>query len=210
MAAKQLDDAWGGWATALSESYETTRRLLGENKIAEARSEFRGHFLVTVREVYSEAAVVSPERFSKSTTWNAWVRLLYGLSSATDRVLRGSDPASGTEEAAAMLGKLREHFYQLRLTTETRKSNDYIHAFQKEAMKENPSASELKSLRDAVIEADPSRKAKADAEAYGKAMDDWARRVDSLLADGNVAASERAPLREATRLFYSGYGMQIE
>jgi hypothetical protein len=217
LAAKKLDDAWDGWAIALSQSHEKTLRLLEAGKKAEAHSEFREHFLATVREVYSEAAAVSPERFAKSKNWNAWLRHLYALSVTAEKALRisvlPSDIPPGTasrNEAIPTLEKLRDHFYQLRFETETRKSNDYLHAFHKETMNEHLETSELKALLAALENAVPSLKMKDNPEMYQKAKDDWAKRIDPILADNIVAPSEIEPLRSATRLFYRAYGMQIE
>ena len=218
MAAKKLDDAWDGWAIALSQSHEKTLRLLEAGKKAEAHSEFRERFLVTVRGVYSEAAVVTPERFSKSKNWNAWLRHLYALSVTAEKALRTgvlpsempSESTASRDEAISALEKLRAHFYQLRLETETRESNDYLHAFHKETVKEHPAVSELKALFAALEKAVPSLKMKDNPEMYQKAKDDWAKRIDPILADNIVAPSEIGPLRAATRLFYRAYGIQIE
>lgn len=218
MAAKKLNDAWDGWAVALSQSHEKTLRLLEAGKKAEAHSEFRERFLATVREVYSEAAVVSPERFSKSKNWNAWLRHLYALSVSADKALRAglhpsNLPLEGNaihDEATSPLEKLRDHFYQLRFDTESRKSNDYLYAFHKEAMNEHPAASELRGLLTALEKAPPSLQMKDNREMYQKAKDDWARQIAAILADDIVAPSEIEPLRAATRLLYRAYGMQIE
>lgn len=218
MAAKKLDDLWDGWATALSQSHEKTWRLLETGKRGEAHSEFRERFLVTVREIYSEAAVVSPERFSKSKSWNAWLRHLYALSVTTEKSLRGnpgaSDISPGTtasrNTAMSRLEKLRDHFYRLRLETETRKANDYIYAFHVETMKEDPEASELRALLAALEKAPPSLKMKDDPGMYQKAKDDWAKRINPIIADEIVAPSEIERLRSATRSFYRVYGVQIE
>lgn len=218
MAAKKLDDAWDGWAVALSQSHEKTLRLLDAGKEAEAQSEFRERFLATVREIYSEAAVVSPERFSKSKNWGAWLRHLYALSLSADKALRArlhpsNPPHEGNalhDEATSSLERLRDHFYQLRLDTETRNSSDYLYAFHKEAMKEHPAATQLKALFTALDTAPPSLKMKNHCETYDKAKDDWARRIAAILADDIVAPSEIDPLRSATHLLYRSYGMQIE
>ena len=218
MAAKNLDGLWDGWAIALSQSHDKTLRLLEAGKEAEAHSEFRERFLVTVKEIYSEAAVVSPERFSKSKNWSAWLRHLYALSVAAEKALRASLHPSNTlpesaapgDEAISPLEKLRDHFYQLRFDTETRKSNDYLYAFHKETMKEHPAASELKALLAAFEKAAPSLKTKDNPEGYQKAKGDWTKRIDPILADDRVAPSEIEPLRSATRFLYRAYGMQIE
>ena len=218
MAAKKLDDAWDGWAIALSQSHEKTLRLLEAGNKGDAHSEFREHFLVTVREVYSEAAVVSPERFSKSKNWNAWLRHLYALSVSAEKTLRArvlpsekpSESTASRDEAISTLEKLRAHFCQLRFETDTEKSNDYLYAFHQETMKEHPEASQLKALFAALEKAVPSLKMKDNPEMYQKARDDCAKRIAPIVVDDIVAPSEIEPLRSATRLFYRAYGMQIE
>ena len=218
MAAKKLDDLWDGWAIALSKSHEKTLRLTEDGKKAEAHSEFRGRFLVSVKEIYSEAAVVSPERFSESKSWNPWLRHLYALSVTAERSLRAglrpSDNPHGSTAssngAISTLEKLRDHFYRLRLETGTRKANDYLHAFDKEAMKERPEASDLKALLAALESAGPSLRIADSREMYQKAKDDWAERVNAILADEKVTPSEIEPLRSATGVFYREYGVQIE
>lgn len=218
MAAKKLDDLWDGWAISLSQSHEKTLRLLEAGKKAEAQSEFRERFLATVKEIYSEAAVVSPERFSKSKNWSAWLRHLYALSVAAEKALRGNPRASdilpestaSRNGAISRLEKLRDHFHQLRFETETRQSNNYIYAFHVETMKEHPAASELRALLAALEKAAPSLKVKDNREIYEKAKTDWAKRINPILADETVVPSEIESLRSATRSFYLAYGVQIE
>jgi hypothetical protein len=218
LAAKKLNDAWDGWAAALSQSHEKTLRLLEAGKKAEAHSEFRERFLATVREVYSEAAVVSPERFSKSKNWNAWLRHLYALSVTAEKALRTgvlssekpSENTASRDEAISTLEKLRAHFYELRFETDTQKSNDYLYAFHRETMKEHPEASQLKVLFAALEKAVPSLRMKDNPEMYQKAKDDWAKQIAPIVVDDTVAPSEIEPLRAATCLFYRAYGMQIE
>ena len=218
MAAQQLDKLWGRWAIVLSKSHEKTLCLLEDEKLAEAHSEFREHFLVTVREIYSEAACASPGRFSKSKHWDAWLRHLYALSARTEKMVRvgalpSTRPKEGTDardEAIFALKKLRAHFYKLRVESETRKSNDYLHAFHQETMKDKPNAIMLKVLRAGLDKAVSSLKAQDSPEAYRKAKDDWATRIAPILADDTVAPLEIAPLRSATHVFYRAYGMQIE
>jgi hypothetical protein len=218
LAPTKLDDLWDGWAIALSQSHEKTLRLLEAGKNVEAHSEFRERFQVTVREIYGEAAVVSPERFSKSKNWSAWLRHLYALSVTAEKALRApARPSDNHEESIALrdkakspLEKLRDHFYRLHLETESRKANDYLYAFYKEAMKEHPAVSELKALLVALEKAVSSLKMKDNREMYQKAKDDWTKRIGPILADNIVAPSEIKPLRSATGVFYRAYGMQIE
>ena len=218
MAAKKLDDLWDGWATSLSQSHEKTLRFLEAGKKSDAHSEFRERFLVTVKEIYSEAAVVSPERFSKSKSWNAWLRHLYALSVAAEKALRGNPRASdilpestaSRNGAISRLEKLRDHFHQLRFEAQSRKANDYVYALHMETMKKDPAAPELQELLAALEKAAPSLKVKDNREIYEKAKSDWAERINPILTDDRVAPSEIEALRSATRVFYLAYGVQIE
>ncbi len=219
LAAQQLDKLWGSkWAIALSRSHEKTLRLLEDEKAAEAHSEFRERFLVTVREIYSEAACASPARFSKSKNWNAWLRHLYALSVKAEKAVRvGALPdarhregTAARDKAISALKKLRAHFYKLGVESETLKSNDYLHAFHQETMEDKPDARKLEVLHAGLDKAVPSLKAKDSPEAYRKAREDWAERIAPILADDTVSPSEIASLRSATHAFYRAYGMQIE
>lgn len=218
LAAQKLDKLWGEWAIALSESHDKTLRLLEDEKAAEAHVEFQERFLVTVREIYSEAACASPERFSKSKNWNAWLRHLYALSVTAEKAVRvgalpDANPRKETvvrDEAISSLQKIRAHFYRLGVESETLKSNDYLHAFHQETMQDNPDASTLKVLRAELDKAVSSLKAKDNPEAYRKAKEGWSERIAPILADDAVAPSEIAHLRSATHVFYRAYGLQIE
>ncbi len=203
---------------ALTQSHEKTLRLLETGKKAEAHSEFRERFLATVREIYSEAAVVSPERFSKSKSWNAWLRHLYALSVTAEKSLRaGFRPSNNPQKSTASrngatstLEKLRDHFYRLRFEAQSRKANDYVYALHMETMKKDPAAPELQELLAALEKAAPSLKVKDNREIYEKAKSEWAERINPILTDDRVAPSEIEALRSAKRAFYLAYGVQIE
>lgn len=208
---------WDGWAAALSKSHEKTARLLETGKAVEAHAEYRERFLVTVKEVYSEAAVVSPQRFSESKNWQAWLRHLYALSVAADKALgAGAQPSeTRTEDAAPhdaaveALEKLRGHFYRLRLETDTRESHDFIYAIHIETLKDKPEAKTLDRLRAALEKAEPGQWANADPKAYRKAWSDWRNKVAPILNDGSVAPGEIESLRAATLVFHHAFGARI-
>jgi hypothetical protein len=216
LAAIELDKCWDGWVATLSKSHEKGLQLIEAGQRAEAHAEFRDHFLVTVREIYSEAVVVCPERFSKSKDWTPWLRRLYALSVAAERTLRGGATSSGSPqtvaplEARLALEAIRDHFHRLHVETDTRKSNDYLHAFYQQSLKDRPDVPTLQSLRASLDAAAPSLKAKQDPNAYQAAKAEWLNKIGPILADKMVSASEVDLLRSATRAFHHAYGMQIE
>lgn len=206
MAAKELDTLWDGWVSTLSDSYEKTQAHLEANRVKEARDEFRTRFVPTVKKIYTEAPQTYPTRFAKINDWCAWVRTLYATSLTAERALAGNDSA----KAAGLLAALRDHFYNLHRETETLRVNDWIYAFVTAANTGTPAVGELKKMRDSVDKAELSVKAKANGDAFGKAMAEWQATVDAALKDGSLEASELQSIRTASEAFYRAFGVQFE
>jgi len=218
LAATKLDELWDGWANTLSDSYVRTLRLQETGQTSEASAEFQERFLTEIKKVYSEAACTAPKRFVDSKDWSAWLRRVYALSVKANRSLRAAanspeSPeaiAKAHEDAAISLSALRKCFHVLHTDTKTLKSNDLIYRFYEEVMKETPDVGELKTLRDAMDEAELSLAAKADAEAFHKAKAKWVAATDPILAGGSIEPSETESLRTATEVFHRAYGERFE
>ncbi len=206
MAAKELDTRWDAWIGALSGSYEKAMGLLESKDIKSAAAEFHTHFVPTIKKLYSEAASVYPTRFSKIDDWCAWTKQLYETSLKTEKAFQEGD----TEKAAALLPSLREHFHALHSKTQTQRVNDAIYAFRAAAATAQPSADELKKLKEQLEKAPPSTKVAGDAEGFAKARTEWTSKIDAIFEDGKIDPGELDGLRAATESFYRAYGVQFE
>jgi len=196
---------WDAWMVSLSDSYAKVLDELSAGRQKEAAAEFRGHFLQTVKKLYTEASQTYPTRFSKINDWCAWARGLYTLTMQADRALAASSP-----DAPKLIESLRQHFYALHKETDTLSVSDAIYAFRVEAAATSPSIERLKSLRQAVSTARPSVKSRLDNAAFTTAQAKWAKTVDAALQQASLAPADLRTLREATETFYRGYGVQME
>jgi hypothetical protein len=211
LAAEELDGMWDKWSPELEVTHRRTLQLLDKGEKAEAYREYRDNFHEVVKVICEEAEVVAPARFSSYPSWSAWLRHLNALSAKTTKALRlNARKSNANDKVAKALERLREHFYKLALKTKTRKCNDYIYAFYKESMNEEPDIEQLKKLRNALEHAAPSIKAKADQETYQKARQAWSDKINPLLADSKISPAERKPLRNVTESFLNTYGIQVQ
>lgn len=195
--------------TALSQSYIRVMTLMKDKKTDEAAQEFRTGMAATVRKLYSEAASAYPQRYSgkiAEDAWSEWSAQLYQKTRKAEDALKKGD----AEAAAKLLPELREHVYALHEKTQTRKANDYIYAFYRKAEGDKVQIADLASLAAELDKAQPSLKAKSEAEAYGKAKAEWSGKVEPILKDGKIQRGEQKELQNASEKFYEAFGIQFE
>jgi hypothetical protein len=206
LAAIELDKVWNASVTTMSESFVKTLDLMEAGKASEAREEYRPQFLQAVKKLYGEAATTYPLRFAAAKEWCVWQKNLYATAVKIDQFLA----AGKVQEAKTSLLSLRQEFYDLHEQTNSRGVNDVIYLIHLEAMKAEPSVEKIQMLRGGLEFVPPSVASKADNAAYVKARDAWAAKLQPIVADGKVDASEREALRAATDAFYRAYGMAFE
>ena len=212
MAAQELDKLWDKSVDTLSDGFAATVDLLEAGVPKEALDAYRGKFLVTVKDLYSEASTTQPGRFEKIEDWSAWARGLYVESVKTDKALAAL-PEKGSADASASLAKLdslRAQFVKLHQETGTQSSCDFIYALRMECKKDQPSAEALKKIQASLDKAPAAKKAAAKAAAYAAAKAEWDKAVTPLLAKGAIPADAVAGLREAAEKFYKAFGVQLE
>ena len=212
MAAQELDKLWDKSVDTLSEGYGQTVDRLEAGAPKEALDAYRGKFLVTVKDLYSEASTTQPGRFGKIEDWSAWARGLYVESVKTDKALAAL-PEKGSADAGASLAKLdslRAQFAKLHEQTGTQTSCDFIYALRAECKKDQPSADALKKIQASLAKAPVSKKAAAKASEYAVAKAEWDKAVAPLLDKGAIPADSVAALRQAAEKFYKAFGVQLE
>ena len=191
--------------SAMSEGYVQTLDSLERGGSPDLTFEFRKGLVVPVKKLYAEAAETYPVRFSKVNDWCAWTKQLYILTrKAEDALAQGR-----MEDAKQDLAALRDHLDALHNETGVIKSNDRLYAFWKALNADTPDLERLKALRKAIEEAEPSAKAKAEADAYEKAKSEWSTQVAPLLDGGALQPEQVKELRERTKTFYRAYGIQF-
>lgn len=73
-----------------------------------------------------------------------------------------------------------------------------------------PMPEQVKVYRSLVEKAEPSAKAKANAEVYEKAQKGWLASVDKILEDNEINQDEMDSLRKETEKFFNEFGIQFE
>lgn len=212
MATDKLNTLWDDSMVKLSDSYAKTVDLVEAGNYPEASKEYGANFVPVMKKLYSEAAEIYPPRFSKVDEWCKWTKRVYIFTRRTEETLEAAAEAGSAEPEQAMkyLMALREYFYFLHDDSEYLRSSDFIYAFHKELLDEQPDAARLRSLIEALEEAEPSMNAAADADAYGAVRKEWAGKVTPLLDGGAPEGDALTQLRDATKPFYRQYGIQFE
>ena len=192
----------------LGRSVPKTLSLLDEGKADEALAEYRTGCLAAVKKLYSEAAKVYPPRFSKAEAWCVWTKALYVQSRQVDKALAAKDP----NQVRTLMARMRTHFYELHLETETLNANDWIYAFRQEVLKDAPSMEELNRIVTQFGRAQASllTREKDEQEPYARARDLWLKAVEPRLKAETLAVPDLETLRKATETFYRVYGVQFE
>lgn len=207
MASDSLDTLWDGWTGALSESYARALDFLDRGETAAAVSEFRKTFVWNVKKLYAEAGNTYPVRYANAPCWSDWTKRLYILTRKVEDALVNGDTAA----ARKLLPELRAHFYELHVQAGQKRVNDIIYALELEAESGNVSVATLKAAQEQMRDAAPSRKAKADAQAYDAARKAWLDAVAPVLAGAQeLTENQREQVLGATRTFYQAYGAEFE
>lgn len=178
----------------------------------EALDAYRAEYLVTVKNIYSEAATNQPGKFEKMADWSEWTRGLYVQSVQTDKAL-GATPVKASADWTMARGKLeslRAHFATLHKETDTQTSGDYIFALRQECQKDQPDVAILKKLQGDLDKAQMSKKAKSEAADYKVARAEWDKAVTPLLEKEAIPKESLEPLRAAAEKFYQAFGVQLE
>jgi hypothetical protein len=206
LAAAQLDKNWDDWTTQLTESYAQSLELLDEGKTEEAVYTYRSRFLLTVKQLFSEAADVYPLRFENTICWTDWTKKLYQLSHKAEGALKAGE----IDEARDLLLELRRHFYDLHNQCDLIKNNDALFAVMEMLNREDVTAKQITEAVDVLLAAEPCRKAKAENEAYGQTLNQWLAEVKPILEKDNLSENDRARFRDITQPFYKLYALQFE
>ena len=154
MAAAQLDRNWDDWTARLTESYVQSLDLLDQGKTEEAVYTYRAKFLLTVKQLFSEAVDVYPLRFEKAICWTAWTKKLYQLSHKIENALKAGE----TDDARELLLELRRHFYDLHHQCDSVKNNDALFAVMELMNREDVTVKQLAKAIDVLLAAEPCRK----------------------------------------------------
>jgi len=190
----------------LSLSYLATLDLLEQDKVDEAAKEYTRGFVAPMKKLYSEAAETYPLRFSKMDEWCKWTKRVYIWTRRTEETFKKNEP----EKAAEYLPLFREYFYVLHEKAKVLKSNDHIYAFHKELGADEPSLDALRSVLEALEEAEPSMKAEADEDTYRQAKAKWRDQVTPILEAESLTPGQLDQLRQITTPFYRDLGIQFE
>ena len=196
----------------LSEGYVRTVDRLEAGEGKEALDAYRTKYLVTVKNIYSEASTSQPAKFDKVADWTEWTRGLYVQSVQADKAI-GTTPAKGSDEWTKALGKLdsiRGHFASLHKEAGAQNTADVIFALRQECRKEAPDTAQLKKLQDSLDKAPASKKAGAQAKEYAAARAEWDKAVKPLLEKGAIPKESLESLRAAADKFYKAFGVQLE
>jgi len=190
----------------LSDSYRKTLAALSNGKADEAAKQYQMAFVPTVKKLFSEAAGANPKRYEKMEDWPGWARAFYTLSLRANTAM-----ARKEEKTLERLEAIREHVFTLHEKTGALTSSDRLHMlWRKVKGGAIPSAADLKPLLEAVRDCGPPARVKADPKEFERAKGDWTRQSTNVLDDGEVSDDEASTLREATRVFYGKFGLDLE
>ena len=190
----------------MSESYAGAIKLLEQGKTDEAALKYRGFFVFTVKQLFSEAADTYPLKFEKASCWASWTRDLYRLSRRAEDAFKDGR----IDEAKSLLPQLRRHFYDLHRQCGTMKSNDALFAVVETMAMDDAAVQMIAGAVDEYVKAEPSRKAKADGDAYAEAREKWLAEIRPTLENARLTPEQRAQLRQATMPFYTAYGLEFQ
>jgi hypothetical protein len=206
LAAQQLDEMWDSQVSILNTSYPKTLELLSAGKAKEAYEEFHANFLQAVKKIYSEASTTYPARFSKIDDWCGWVKGLYVDSARADKALA----VGQCEDASKSLAALREDFFKLHMKTGMLQVNDIAYAIRIEAVKDQPSADEIRNLSAKLADAKPSSKTRTTPAEFAGARGRFLQAVNSLVSGNKIESAEIKPLRDAADQLYKAFGIEFE
>jgi hypothetical protein len=197
---------------ALSEGYAQTTEALKKGDAQAALDAYRTKFVVTYKELYSEAAETYPLRFEKMDTWCIWTKDVYVKTVQLEQALTAL-PAKDSAEAKTALDNLealRAAFYTLHEKSQTLSTCDYVYALRTECRKDAPDVAALKKIQEDLSKATPARKAKKQSDEYEKARAAWNTVATPVLEKGEVSKESLKSLRKAGETFYEAFGMQLE
>ena len=193
------------WEEALSESFEESVLLVGENRLSEARDEFSAGFSENARIISDAAGTNPPSNFANYGGWPDWVKQLSDKTSSVQQALQANDPSRVKQE----LWKLREHFYVLHEQTKTLRTCDVLFAYVRELSKPQPSAETLLKLNSEFELAEYATKATSKAVEFTQAKNDLTKAVRNLTKDNAISAEDRSCLLKYVSTFYTNFGIQL-
>ena len=166
------------------------------------------------KKIAEKMAGVYPKRFSKIEDWCSWASDLKAQTEEAEKLLLQIPKKDSKEwkDAVTQVEKVRGEFCDLHEKSQTQTTADFIYALRAEVRKEKPSIEKLREIRAKQETAVGSKKAKANAEEYVKALAAWDRMGQPILKwkGDTIPSGPLSRLRQATDAFYAKFGAELE